>query len=111
MPNYIPARSHILWINFDPHAGHEQMGRRPALVLSPQMYNEKTGLAILCPITAAIKGYPFEVKLPENLPVSGVILTDQLKSLDWNSRKAEYCCNLNKQIFNEVIEKIKLLIY
>ena len=108
---YIPERGHITWITLDPQVGHEQMGRRPALVLSPSSYNEKTGLAIFCPVTSAIKGYPFEVQLPENYAISGTILSDQIKSLDWKVRKAEYFCTLDIKLFEEVIDKIKLLVY
>jgi mRNA interferase MazF len=86
---YIPARGDIIWLTFNPQAGHEQAGRRPALVLSPSEYNEKVWLAILCPITSQIKGYPFEVEIPDGLPVTGVVLADQGKSLDWKARQAE----------------------
>ena len=87
---YTPERGDAVWINFDPQAGHEQAGRRPAVVLSPSAYNVKVGLAILCPITNRPKGYPFEVAIPPGLPVTGVILADQVKSLDWRVRKAEF---------------------
>jgi len=80
---YTPAQGDIVWIMFNPQAGHEQAGRRPALVLSPAAYNAKVGLALFCPITSQIKGYPFEVLLPADLPVAGVILADQVKNLDW----------------------------
>lgn len=79
---YIPARGDIVWISLNPQAGHEQAGRRPALVISPVQYNKKVGLALLCPITSHVKGYPFEVLLPPGLPVNGAILSDQVKSLD-----------------------------
>jgi mRNA interferase MazF len=79
---YIPARGDIVWISLNPQAGHEQAGRRPALVISPVQYNKKVGLALLCPITSHVKGYPFEVLLPPSLPVNGAILSDQVKSLD-----------------------------
>ena len=86
--NYIPDAGDLIWLTFDPPAGREQAGRRPALVLSPAAYNEITSLALVCPITSRVKGYPFEVSLPEGLPVSGVVLSDHLKSLDWKERKA-----------------------
>ncbi len=86
---YIPKRGDMVWISFNPQAGHEQAGRRPAIVLSPKAYNRKVGLAIFCPITNQAKGYPFEVSLPEGVGVTGVILSDQVKSLDWRIRKAE----------------------
>jgi mRNA interferase MazF len=89
--DFIPQRGDIVWINMQPQAGHEQSGRRPAIVLSPTAYNEKVGLAILCPITNQIKGYPFEVILPKGLKINGVILSDQVKSLDWKIKRAEFC--------------------
>jgi mRNA interferase MazF len=79
---YIPGRGDVIWIAFNPQAGHEQARRRPALVLSPQRYNGRTGLAVLCPITNQRKGYPFEVEIPEGFAVTGVILADQIKNLD-----------------------------
>jgi len=84
--NYVPERGDIVWLNFDPQAGHEQAGKRPAVVLSPRAYNQKVGLALFCPITNQRKGYPFEVNIPEGLEIGGVILSDQIKSLDWRSR-------------------------
>jgi mRNA interferase MazF len=80
---YVPERGDVVWITLNPQAGHEQAGRRPAVVLSPAAYNGKVGLAILCPITRQVKGYPFEVQIPKGLAVGGVILTDQVKSLDY----------------------------
>ena len=87
---YVPKRGDAIWINFNPQAGHEQAGRRPAIVLSPQSYNGKVGLCLLCPITNQTKGYPFEVLIPAGLGVTGVILSDQGKSLDWRVRNAEF---------------------
>ena len=89
MDNYIPARGDVVWIDMNPQAGHEQAGRRPAVVLSPSAYNSKVGLALFCPITNQIKGYPFEVIIPEGFKVSGAVLSDQVKSLDWKVRKAK----------------------
>jgi mRNA interferase MazF len=80
---YVPERGDLLWLTFDPQAGHEQAGRRPALVLSPAAYNRRAKLALVCPITSRAKGYPFEVALPAALPLSGVVLADHLKSADW----------------------------
>src|SRR3954471_14030479 len=91
-PTYVPQRGDAVWITLTPQAGHEQAGRRPALVLSPASYNGKVGLALLCPITSQIKGYPFEVRLPDGLPVAGVVLADQIKALDWRARHAERIC-------------------
>jgi mRNA interferase MazF len=107
---YIPDSGDIVWITFNPQAGHEQAGHRPALVLSPRAYNGKVGLAILCPITSQVKGYPFEVLIPDGLEVSGAILSDQVKSLDWRARKAEFSCKLPSTVFNEVVQKLSVLI-
>src|SRR3974377_1468456 len=85
---YVSERGDAVWITLDPQAGHEQAGRRPALVLSPSAYNGRVGLALLCPITSQVKGYPFEVPLPLGLPVAGVVGADQVKSLDWRARQA-----------------------
>src|SRR6185295_464923 len=91
---FIPGRGDAVWISLNPQAGHEQAGRRPALVVSPASYNGKVGLALLCPITSQVKGYPFEVLVPDGLPVRGAILADQIKSLDWRARKAELLSRL-----------------
>ena len=107
---YIPESGDIVWITFTPQAGHEQAGRRPALVLSPAAYNGKVGLAILCPITSQVKGYPFEVLIPDGLEISGAILSDQIKSLDWKARKSEFGCKLPLTTFNEVVQKLSTLI-
>ena len=101
---YIPDSGDIVWITFTPQAGHEQAGRRPALVLSPAAYNGKVGLAILCPITSQIKGYPFEVVIPNGLDVSGAILSDQVNSLDLKARKAEFGCKWPSTSYNEVVQ-------
>ena len=107
---YVPDSGDIVWITFNPQAGHEQAGRRPALVLSPAAYNGKVGLAILCPITGQVKGYPFEVIIPDGLEIGGAILSDQVKSLDWKVRKAEFGCRLPASTFNEVVQKLSTLI-
>ena len=86
---FVPDRGDVVWISLNPQAGHEQAGRRPALVLSPATYNAKVGLALFCPITNQVKGYPFEVIVPTGSAVKGAILTDQVKSLDWKVRRAE----------------------
>ncbi len=108
--SYVPNRGDVVWLDFDPQAGHEQAGRRPAVVISPSSYNKKVGLALFCPITHQVKGYPFEVKLPDNLPVKGVVLSDQIKSLDWKKRKTEYLSVLPKSTIAEIIEKLGLII-
>src|SRR5437660_10329449 len=87
---YVPERGDAVWITLDPQAGHEQAGRRPALVLSPSAYNRKVGLALFCPITSRVKGYPFEVTVPRGLAVAGVVLAAQVKNLDWRARRAEF---------------------
>lgn len=98
-----------MWITLNPQVGHEQAGRRPAVVLSPQSYNSKVGLAILCPITSQIKNYPFEVLLPAGLPVAGAILSDQVKNLDWRARNAELICTLPTETISEVLQKLVTL--
>jgi mRNA interferase MazF len=100
----------MVWITLNPQAGHEQAGRRPAVVLSPENYNDKIGLAILCPITNQIKGYPFEVLLPTGLPMTGAILSDQVKSLDWRARNAELICTLPDETISEVLQKLSTLL-
>jgi mRNA interferase MazF len=107
---YVPERGDVVWITLNPQAGHEQAGRRPAVVLSPRSYNGKVGLAILCPITSQIKGYPFEVQIPSGLEVRGVILADQVKSLDWRAREAELTCKLPAEAIAEVLQKIRVLL-
>ncbi len=103
---YCPKRGDIVWLAFDPQAGSEQAGRRPALVLSPESYNRKVGLALFCPITIKAKGYPFEVTLPDNIKASGVILSDQIRNLDWKARKASFCCKAPAPTFAEVLNKL-----
>ena len=109
-PAYVPRRGDVVWLTFNPQAGHEQAGRRPAVVLSPNAYNAKVGLALLCPITSQVKGYPFEVLLPHGLPVSGAILADQIKSLDWQACTAEFLCALPPAIVSDVLQKIGVLL-
>ena len=107
---YVPERGEVMWITLNPQAGHEQAGRRPAVVLSPRAYNGKVGLAILCPVTSRVKGYPFEVEVPEGLPVSGVVLSDQVKSLDWRARDAELMCVLPVEAVEEILQKLGTLL-
>src|SRR5262245_28497643 len=108
---YIPESGDIIWIMFNPQAGHEQAGYRPALVLSPKPYNGKVGLAILCPISSQVKGYHFEVKIPEGLDVNGAVLVDQVKSLDWKGRQAKFSCKLPPGSYSEVVQKLSTLIH
>ena len=100
---YVPDRGDVVWLAFTPQAGREQAGRRPAVVLTPQRYNDKAGLAICCPVTSQVKGYPFEVTLPAGLPVSGVILADQVKSLDWRSRRAALIARLPDDVLEDLL--------
>ena len=102
---YIPERGDVVWITLNPQAGHEQAGRRPAVVLSPATYNGKVGLALLCPVANQIKGYPFEVLVPDGLAVSGAILADQVKSLDWRAREAELACRLSADTMRTVLQR------
>lgn len=108
--SYVPRRGDIVWLTFDPQSGHEQAGRRPALVISPEAYNRTVGLALLCPITSQRKGYPFEVDIPPGLPIRGVVLADQIKSLDWRARKAEFVTQIPAEGMDEVIGKLRVLI-
>jgi Growth inhibitor len=106
---YAPERGDLVWLDFTPQAGHEQAGRRPAIVISPRVYNEKAGLALFCPITSQEKGYPFEVKIAHK-KIAGVALSDQIKSLDWEKRKIEFIAKASKSEIDEAIEKIKALV-
>ncbi|MBN1224783.1 MAG: endoribonuclease MazF [Candidatus Aminicenantes bacterium] len=107
---YCPDRGDLVWLSFSPQAGSEQAGRRPALVISPKAYNLKVGLILACPVTTSIKNYPFEVKLPDGLSLAGVILSDQIKSLDWNARNAELACRVLPETVDEVLAKISTLL-
>jgi len=107
---YVPERGDAVWINLDPQSGHEQAGRRPALVLSPSAYNGRVGLALLYPITGQAKGYPFEVAIPDGMPVTGVVLADQIKSLDWRTCEASRIGSLPSEVVQSVIEKINALL-
>lgn len=107
---YVPEAGDFVWLTFDPQAGREQAGRRPALVLSPRIYNVKSGLALVCPITNQVKGYPFEVAVPPGLGVSGVILTDHVKSVDWKVRRAEKLGRCPIEVVDEVRARLSPLI-
>jgi mRNA interferase MazF len=108
--DYIPQCGDVVWITLNPQAGHEQAGRRPAVVISPQDYNSEVGLAIFCPITNQIKGYPFEVRIPNRLPIAGAILSDQVKSLDWRARNATLICVLPTETISQVLQKLIMLL-
>ena len=108
MVEYVPERGDVVWLEFNPQSGHEQAGRRPAIVLSPKRFNEVTGFIFCCPITSKIKGYPFEVKIEGK--VSGVALSDQIKSLDFRARNAKYIQKAPRSVVDEIIAKIKLVL-
>jgi len=107
---YVPERGDVVWLNFNPQSGHEQKGKRPAVVISPGEYNEKTGLGIFCPITSKIKDYPFEVNI-DNKKISGVVLSDQIKSLDWKTRKIEFIVKISPEKIEEIVDKIGVLLF
>lgn len=107
---YVPERGDLIWLDFDPQAGHEQAGRRPALVLSPRRYNASARLAVCCPITSRVKGYPFEVALSTRGAITGVVLSDQLRSLDWSVRRAERAGRASTEVLGEVIAKVRALV-
>lgn len=107
---YVPARGDFVWLEFDPQAGHEQAGRRPALVVSHTAYNKKVGLAVFCPITSHVKGYPFEVQVPSGLPIAGVVLSDQVKSLDWRARRAKKIAAAPATVLDQVVARIVALV-
>lgn len=105
MAAYVPDRGDVVWINFSPQAG-----RRPAVVLSPSSYNKPSGLALFCPITNRAKGYPFEVPLPENAPVTGVVLADQVRNLDWHVREAEFIGKVDLETLAELLARLAPLV-
>lgn len=107
---WIPEAGDLVWLTFDPQAGREHAGRRPAVILSRSRYNAKSGLALACPITSHIKGYPFEVTLPRGLPISGVVLADHLKSLDWRTRRAEPAGRIPAAVLRDVLDRLAPLL-
>lgn len=106
---YCPEKGDVVWLDFDPQLGHEQAGKRPAIVISPQEYNRKVGLALFFPITSQIKGYPFEVKIHLS-KIEGVVLSDQVKSLDWKTRRVQFIEKAPLEILYEVKEKLNWLL-
>jgi len=108
--SYVPKKGDVVWIDFDPQSGREQAGRRPALVISSTMYNRRVRLALVCPLTTKVKGYSFEVPIPEGLAVSGVVLADQAKSFDWQTRRVEFICQIPDNILMEVIAALERLL-
>jgi mRNA interferase MazF len=107
---YVPDRGDVVWLHFDPRAGQEQAGTRPALVVSPSAYNRRAGLALFCPVTSQVKGYPFEVVLPPGVMVQGAVLSDQVKSLDWRIRRARYAAKAPSATLDDVVAKILTLV-
>jgi len=107
---YVPERGDLVLLTFDPQAGREQAGRRPALGLSPAPYNRRASLALVCPITNQVKGYPFEVALPEGLSISGVVLADHVKSADWAARRAQFVVKAPSEVIAEVTAKLRPLL-
>ncbi len=107
---YVPERGHAIWLTLDPQAGHEQAGRRPALVLTPAAYNRRIGLLLACPVTNQVKGYPFEVSLPPDSAVTGVVLSDQVKSTDWRARQAAFICELPEATVADVMAKLATIL-
>jgi len=110
MAKFNPRRGDLIWLEFNPQAGHEQAGRRPALVVSQDSYNSKVGLALICPITSNVKGYPFEVQLPLGLRIKGVVLADQVRSLDWQARQATLIGRVPPSVLQQVLHKIHAMI-
>ncbi len=107
---YVPDSGELIWLDFTPLAGREQAGRRPAVVLSPRSYNEKTSLAVVCPVTSRSKGYPFEVAVPPGQSIKGVILADHLKNLDWRQRKAQKVGRIPASLLAQVRERVAALL-
>ena len=110
MASYVPARGDLIWLQFNPQAGHRQARHRPAVVISPSSYNRRVGLALCWPVTSQVKGYPFEVVLPQGLGIEGAILSDQIKSLDWRVRKARRIGTLPAAVLQETVGKILALV-
>lgn len=104
-----PGRGDVVWLTFDPQAGHEQACVRPAVVLSPKSYNERSSLIVVVPVTRQVKGYPFEVVLPDGLPVAGAVLSDQVKSVDWRARDARLICTLPERVVNSILQRAGVL--
>jgi mRNA interferase MazF len=107
---YVPEAGDLVWLTFDPRAGHEQRGRRPALILSARAYNAKARLAVACPITSHVKGYPFEVLLPPGGRIGGAVLADQMKNLDWQVRRAVFEAKAPTEIITDVRERLRALL-
>ena len=107
---YVPDAGDVVWLTFDPQAGHEQRGRRPALIVSPRAYNAKARMAVASPITSHVKGYPFEVPLANTGTITGVILADHVKNLDWQARKVAFQAKAPADVLSEVRERLRALL-
>lgn len=108
--SYIPNRGDIVWTDFDPQAGHEQAGSRPVLVLSRDIFNDSSGLATSCPIIGRQKGYPFEVPLPAGLEIYGVVLVDQIRSIDWRAREVKFKDKAPESVLVDVLDRLETLL-
>ena len=106
----VPDRGDLVWLNSNSQAGHEEAGHRPALVLSPRAYNERASVALFCPVTSTAKGYPFEVEVPAGGPIRGVVLADQVRSLDWRARRLTFAAAAPRQVVAEVLGKLRVLV-
>ncbi len=107
---YVPRRGDLVWISINPQEGHEQTGRRPAVVITPERYNHHVGLALCCPLTSQIKGYPFEVLIPEHSGAEGVVLADQVKSFDWRTRNAQFISALPDETIHAILQRVGVLL-
>ncbi len=111
MKKYVPSRGDLIALSFDSQSGHEQKGRRPALVVSNTLFNQKAGLVIACPITHTDRKYPFHVKIPEASTLNGFVMADQVKSVDYDSRKAKFIEKASIKLLNEVLAILDVCIY
>ncbi len=111
MGKYVPKKGDLIALTFDPQSGHEQKGRRPALVISHAVFNRKTGLAYVCPITTTDRSIPLHVKLPDDCTLSGVVMVDQMKSVDYKSRKAKFIEKAPAEVLNEVLAILDAILY
>ncbi len=108
--SYIPRKGDLIWINFNPTSGVEQKGLRPALVVSEMAFNDKVGMAFCCPVTNTVRGGPFEVLVPKKSGVSGVILTDQIRSIDWRAREARFISSASINVMNDVVDRLAAIL-
>jgi len=111
MKKYVPSKGDLVVLSFDPQSGHEQNGRRPALIISNTLFNQKTGLAMACPVTSTDRRYPFHIKIPASCSLAGFVMVDQLKSIDFNSRKAKLIEKAPEELLNEALAILDACIY